>query len=451
MTPGGPGNRIHGEASRYRLDLRMGIPRSHVKGALESWIGDPGLCSDPDRHPYLVLTEIASRGIDDQDSIMQAIASSADQAGPIQVSVCPVQGITLPRDHSSYEITPSTGLRSFVLLLSKNCQIVNHPGSFIDKISRERPAPVTIPSQLPAGNQFTPSRRPACEKPRSYSGKGEDENSAMVRYLKERDAEPVLIEILRMVLRRDGTPVGEYDLCQRRWLPSKKSVSRKNARLSLRKFRVARGYQLTRAHYHEEPRIYLISDLHLGHANSIPRYKRPFLLSNPGEMDRVLVRNWNWTVKESDTVIFLGDMSYMGQKTTEYYIGQLNGSIFYLEGNHDPYYPFMSHCLLMRYRGIRYLFIHDPKELTRPFDGWVVHGHVHNKDLTQYPFFNPFTRMVNVSAELIGYHPISFDEIHELVCGTGEVVTFRDISRPAEQTGAIRADRNVRLRSRGSS
>jgi calcineurin-like phosphoesterase family protein len=427
----------------------MGIPRSHIKGALESWVGNPGLCCDPDRHPYLVLAEITSLGPNAQEDIMRAVARSADESGPIQVSVSPIQGIKLPRDHSSYEISPSPGLRSFVLLLSRNCPLIIRPGSFSEKISHGMPAPITIVSHLPAGDGFSPSCRQVHEKPRSYSGKVEDENSAMVRYLRERDAEPVLIEILRIVLRRDGKPVAEYDLWQRRWLSAKKSRLRKNARLSLRKFRIGKGYQLTRAQYSEDPRIYIISDLHLGHANSIPRYKRPFLLSNPEEMDRVLVRNWNWTVKENDTVIFLGDMAYMGQKSTESYIEQLSGSIFYLEGNHDPYYPFMSHCLLMRYREVPYLFIHDPKELTKPFDGWVIHGHVHNKDLTQYPFFNPFTRMVNVSAELIGYRPISLDEIHELVCGTDEVVTFRDISRPCEKSGAIRADRNLRLRSRG--
>jgi len=446
MASGGPGSWSDGGASRYRLDLRIGIPQSHIKGALESWVGDPGLCCDPDRHPYVVLAEIASRGLDDQEVIMQAVASSADRSGPIRVSVSPVQGITLPRDHSSYEMHPSPGLRSFVLLLSRDCPLITRPGSFSEKISEGVPAPITIVSQLPAGET---SRRPLNKKRRSYSGRGEDENSAMIRYLKERDAEPVLIEILRIILRRDGTPIAEYDLWQRRWLPAKKSHLIKNARLSLRKFRIGRGYQMTRAQYHKDPQIYIISDLHLGHANSIPRYKRPFLLSNPGEMDRVLVRNWNWTIKESDTVIFLGDMSYMGPKPTESYIEQLSGSIFYLEGNHDPYYPYMSHCLLMRYRGVPYLFIHDPKELTKPFDGWVIHGHVHNKDLTQYPFFNPFTRMVNVSAELIGYRPISLEEIHGLVCGTDEVVTFRDISISGEQSGTVPADRNLRLRSRG--
>jgi len=151
-------------------------------------------------------------------------------------------------------------------------------------------------------------------------------------------------------------------------------------------------------------------------------------------MDRVLVRNWNWTVKEVDTTVFLGDLAYMSPNPPESYLGRLHGSIFFLEGNHDPYYPYMSHCLLMRYKGVPYLFIHNPEELVKPFDGWVIHGHVHNKDLANYPFFNPNTRTVNVSAEMIGYRPISLDEIHSLVIGTDATILFRDLSQADEST-----------------
>jgi calcineurin-like phosphoesterase family protein len=89
----------------------------------------------------------------------------------------------------------------------------------------------------------------------------------------------------------------------------------------------------------------------------------------------------------------------------------------------------MSHCLLMQYRGVRFLFIHDPEELARPFDGWVIHGHVHNRDPSRYPFFNPVSRMINVSAEMIGYRPISLTEIHGLVSGSREIIRFRNLAK----------------------
>lgn len=423
--------------TRYRLDLRMGIPQSKIPGTLEGWVGDCGLCCDPDHHPYLVLAEIASRGGVDQENIMRAVASSAETSGPIQVSVGPVPGAMPGTESTSYEIKPSPGLHSFILMLSRNCPLITPPGSVSEYISQEITDPITIVS--PATDTDSYSHTHAVQKKRDQRSKGVmgAKDGEIIKYDRQGDSEPVLIEIFRIVLRRDGLPVAEYDLWQRRWLPAQKSILRRNARLSLRKYRVGRGYQMTEAQYSDDPRIYIISDLHLGHANSIPKYKRPFLHSDPGEMDRVLIRNWNWTIKKSDTVIFLGDMSFMSAEPIESYLERLQGSIFYLEGNHDPYYPYMSHCLLMRYRGVPYLFIHDPKELTRPFDGWVIHGHVHNKDLAKYPFFNPDTRMVNVSAELIGYRPISLDEIHSLVCGTDEIIKFRDRPVPGLEPGDV--------------
>ena len=85
----------------------------------------------------------------------------------------------------------------------------------------------------------------------------------------------------------------------------------------------------------------------------------------------------------------------------------------------------------------------------KPFDGWVIHGHVHNKELAKYPFFNPDKRTVNVSAEMIGYRPISLDEIHTLVTGADEVILFRDLSRADEMTGEDPAVGNCCLPEQG--
>jgi hypothetical protein len=75
------------DTSLYRLDLRLGIPSAKINGALEWWIGDPGLCRDPDRHPYIVLAEISPGDWGGQQDIMQAVARSAEASGPIMISV----------------------------------------------------------------------------------------------------------------------------------------------------------------------------------------------------------------------------------------------------------------------------------------------------------------------------------------------------------------------------
>jgi calcineurin-like phosphoesterase family protein len=417
------------DTSLYRLDLRLGIPSAKINGALEWWIGDPGLCRDPDRHPYIVLAEISPGDWGGQQDIMQAVARSAEASGPIMISVHQVSHVQPELAVSFYQVLPSPGLRAFAFLLSRSCPVDIQPGSLVDRIARGIPAPFTIVPPLPPGDPQVPPRGLKSEKKGMVVNRNEGERAIpMVRTPEGRDGHPVLIEILRICLRKNGSPVAEYDLSQKKWLGASTSHLRKNARLSLRRFRIGKGYQMTRSGFLEEPQIYIMSDLHLGHVNGILRYKRPFLSSDPDEMDRILIRNWNWTVKENDAVIFLGDLSYMSTKSPESYLERLKGRMFYIEGNHDPYYPFMSHCLLMRYRGIPYLFIHNPEELVKPFEGWVIHGHVHNKDLARYPFFNPLERTINVSAELIGYCPISLDEIHDLVIEMDEAISFRDLS-----------------------
>ncbi|MDG6257456.1 MAG: metallophosphoesterase [Methanomicrobiaceae archaeon] len=410
---------VENEASRYRLDLRLGIPRSIVTGSLEWWLGDPGLCNAPDQHPYLVLAEISGEEWGNVEDIMQTISRCMEISGSILVSVHPTQGAGTVPEYSSYQIHPSPGLYSFVFLLSTICPIIADPGSLAYSMSRGSPTPFSTIPPLSSGDtlhSLEGTNKPICDQK-------EDARTIAKR---ERNHEPIPVEILRIVLRKQGYPVGEYDLARKEWLTISESNLRKNAKLSLRKFRIQKGYQVTTSMHRKNPQMFVVGDLHLGHENSIPRYKRPFLLSDSKEMDRVLIRNWNWTVKKEDTAIFLGDLAYKNSDSPESYLNRLNGRIFFIEGNHDPYFPYMSHCLQMRYKGIPFLFIHDPEEVNRPFEGWVIHGHVHNKDIIQYPFFNPDTRMVNVSVEMIGYRPISLDVIHTLVTGTEEVIPIHD-------------------------
>jgi calcineurin-like phosphoesterase family protein len=47
----------------------------------------------------------------------------------------------------------------------------------------------------------------------------------------------------------------------------------------------------------------------------------------------------------------------------------------------------------------------------------VIHGHHHNNDLRHYPFIDFEHRRVNVSAEVIGYIPVSLKDICELIRG----------------------------------
>ena len=121
-----------------------------------------------------------------------------------------------------------------------------------------------------------------------------------------------------------------------------------------------------------------------------------------------LIKNWNCRVKEDDAVYFLGDMRYgPGSMDAPACLRKLHGKITCISGNHDmamkgssPYTIFTSH-------GIRFILVHDPGDAPYDPGAWVVHGHHHNNDLREYPFFDPLKRRINVSIEVIGYQPVS--------------------------------------------
>ncbi|MDD1701566.1 MAG: metallophosphoesterase, partial [Methanoregula sp.] len=169
-------------------------------------------------------------------------------------------------------------------------------------------------------------------------------------------------------------------------------------------------------------KIFVISDLHLGHENIIRYCSRPFVHHDPAEMDAVLIRNWNACVRPGDRVIFLGDLLY-GKPAlpAEDYVKQLNGRITFVSGNHDnPGFSGSVPSCCMTFEDIPFLFIHDPADAPTGFSGWIIHGHHHNNDLRQFPFIDYENRTVNVSAEVVGYVPVDLREICRLVQSRSE-------------------------------
>ena len=61
-------------------------------------------------------------------------------------------------------------------------------------------------------------------------------------------------------------------------------------------------------------RIWIWSDLHLGHTETISSFARPFASSQ--EMDDALFRSWHRTVSPGDTIICLGDIAIHGLSGT---------------------------------------------------------------------------------------------------------------------------------------
>lgn len=222
------------------------------------------------------------------------------------------------------------------------------------------------------------------------------------------------ITSLRIIILKNGVIDREFDLPAREWLNRQLVFNRKRSAVSLLQYRKLAGLELASHLEPKEKTPFIFSDMHLGHNNIIRNCRRPF--NTIGEMDRVLLSNWNLIVGESDEVIYLGDFRYGNDAPlASEYLGHMNGRITFIRGNHDADIPNTIPSLQISYKGDQFLFIHNPDEAPQGFSGWIVHGHYHNNDLKRFPFLNVSDRRVNVSCELTGYRPVSLETIHTLI------------------------------------
>jgi calcineurin-like phosphoesterase family protein len=88
--------------------------------------------------------------------------------------------------------------------------------------------------------------------------------------------------------------------------------------------------------------IYFTSDWHLGHANCIKFDSRPF--KDIDHMHRVLINNYNATIRDQDICYFLGDMGMGKHEHIKNVVSQLNGNKILILGNHDKGVQSMYHA-----------------------------------------------------------------------------------------------------------
>jgi len=132
-------------------------------------------------------------------------------------------------------------------------------------------------------------------------------------------------------------------------------------------------------------------------------------------MNSSLIRNWNYDVSPSDIVLILGDLTFGPKhRPADYWLEKLNGQKFYLRGNHeiDPINKAVEipNQYFIRFNQQTFMLTHKP---LRPatWDSWIIHGHEHNNHPAHYPFINHSKKTINVSIEVIDYHPISINRI----------------------------------------
>ncbi len=128
--------------------------------------------------------------------------------------------------------------------------------------------------------------------------------------------------------------------------------------------------------------IFFVSDMHFGHKNIIEFCKRPY--DSVEHMDAELVWRWNDVVGSADTVYHLGDWAFHNYER----IGELNGKIFSVPGNHDherakKLLPFLANGFTeeVHYLKVspdrRFVLCHYPFESWRREYKYHLHGHAH--------------------------------------------------------------------------
>ncbi len=219
--------------------------------------------------------------------------------------------------------------------------------------------------------------------------------------------------ILRVTLLRSGKIVYEYDVPTNKILDRKKALSKEQYKKTLLKFR---RNKLKVPLYNDN--IYLISDTHFNHENIIKYCARPF--ANIKEMNKEIINYWNSVIAPYDKVYFLGDFAFRNGGEI---LNKLNGEITFIKGNHDKK---GEQYKIIERNGYKFLLSHYPNPDIE-FDGWVIHGHVHNNNLKKYPFINPRKKRINVSIEVLNYHPISLDFLLDLIDQNKKILTIEEI------------------------
>lgn len=157
-------------------------------------------------------------------------------------------------------------------------------------------------------------------------------------------------------------------------------------------------------------KVFFISDTHFDHHNIIEYCNRPF--KDVQEMNEAIISNWNRVVSKDDIVYFLGDFALGSDVEKKYqeYSNLLNGTIYFLRGNHDKsrsavgrHFNLISNGTTVCYNGYHFILSHHPLYDSEIPKGYInIHGHIHNNILSRV---YDATCHYNVSADVVNFTP----------------------------------------------
>ena len=150
-------------------------------------------------------------------------------------------------------------------------------------------------------------------------------------------------------------------------------------------------------------KYFVIADTHFGHENVIKYCNRPF--KNADDMNYRIIKAWNETVSNNDTVFVLGDFAF-GREVVTQIAPKLNGRKILIKGNHDTlpneFYRSCGFEEVSKYPILFEFFLmsHEPLILSETTPYFNYYGHIHND-----PKYIETPTSKCVSVERIGYRP----------------------------------------------
>jgi len=168
--------------------------------------------------------------------------------------------------------------------------------------------------------------------------------------------------------------------------------------------------------------IYFTSDLHFYHDNIIKHAGRPFY--NSEDMNDTLVRNWNQTIKATDEIYILGDVTMKGASYAIEILSQLKGIKYLVRGNHDGFlnnqefectrfFQWVKDYYEFKYQTTRFVLCHYPILEWNGFYKKAIHlhGHQHNHEDYNYHNLEQGIRRYDVGVDANWMKPVSIDDI----------------------------------------
>lgn len=172
-------------------------------------------------------------------------------------------------------------------------------------------------------------------------------------------------------------------------------------------------------------RFLFTSDHHFEHRVAYFGCKRPF--SSVNNMNRSMIRAWNSTVTEDDTVILLGDFCYRNRRPAGSYLNELNhgARLIMVKGNHDQWLDEMSPeekhrhfqlviedtCVIER-NGFRIGLSHIPTDTFQVPVDLIVCGHLHTGCAgIDYENFMRIPNILNCGVDINHFKPVTLREL----------------------------------------